>query len=104
MIEPTPRPAYRITDLHETEHFASRYQKVWDQGVHNCVQRAPQPKPGDPDKKPSAEQMKEREQWQRDQFNKMMEGARPDMRKFFESMQKRSRPPSGGSSFHGFKK
>jgi hypothetical protein len=98
-------------DVQETERSVTSYWKVRDEGVHNCIERASQ-KGWEPEKKQKGfEEIQRHDQWQREQFEKMMERARPDMKKIFESMKNKGRPPfpfhgpgGPGPQFHGFKK
>jgi hypothetical protein len=76
----------------------SRYSKVWDEGVHGCMQRVNQ-KAWEPElKQKGFGEIQRHDQWQRDQFEKMSERAPPQMKKIFEEMQKKGRP-----QFPGFK-
>ena len=91
--------------LQDTQRCVSRYKKVWDEGVHNSMDRAAQMKPWEMEKRQGFEHMERRDQSHREEFEKMMERARPEIRKVLESFQKQfRRPQHGGPPFGGFKK
>jgi hypothetical protein len=88
-------------NVQDAQRNVSRYSKVRDEGVHGCMQRANQ-KVWEPEQKQKGfGEIQRHDQWQRDQFEKMADHARPDMKKFFEMMQKKSRP---ALPFPGLKK
>jgi hypothetical protein len=95
-------------DVQDAQRNASRYSKVRDQGVQSCMERANQ-KVWEPEQKLKGfGEIQRHDQWQRDQFEKMADHARPEMKKFFEMMQKKGRPTfpmhGPGPQFQGFKK
>ena len=94
--------ATKMGNIGDTERHASCYKKM-EFGMHQNMERAAQMKPKEAAKWPGFEQIQKRDQWQRQQMEKITECARPDLRKLLESMHKQFRPPAHGG-IHGFKK
>ena len=85
-------------NVRETEREVSRYTKVWDHGVNDCLKRVSQ-KGLDPESKKGFGEIQRHDEWQRQQFQQMFDRTKPDMKKFFEPWQNKGRP-----AFQGFKK
>ena len=98
--------ATKMGSVEETERNAKCYKNM-EFGMHKSMERIAQMKPKEAEKWPGYEQIQKRDEWQKQQMEKIAERARPELRKVLESVHRQFHggPPfRGGMPMPGFKK